>query len=195
MHVAEFGGFGQAAALPWRKPPVYLADVDTAAEALDYAAGGWHVSIARGAAGGCTDDPTTWGRAFLAAGYKKKADPGVPCSALGRDDIRQAWVRPAELYAAAYQAAGAGYSTAVYDALARANRAADAVYAMESAAAQSRGLPPVEPPRDPRTAAPEAAGARPRRSPYAKVASAVSLLGGFAALVAGVVAGGRRMGE
>jgi hypothetical protein len=188
---ASSGSFGADASplaqttVPWRKPPVYLADVDTQNEALDYAAGGFHVSVARGQAGGCTDDPTTWGKKFLAA-----KGVNVPCAGLGRPEIATAWISVAQRYLNAWKLALGGYSSAVYDALRQANVASDGVYAMESAAAKEKGLPPVAPPRDPRTGGAEAAGTSRRVSPWRKVFAATTVLGGVATLISALAMGG-----
>lgn len=200
MFTASFADvLGQApldqSLVPWLKPPVYLADVDTPAEALQYAAGGFHVAVARAKAGGCSEDPTTWGRVFLAAGYAKKSDPGTPCGALNVESIRSRWQAVAGQYRDAYGLAQAqGYNAAVRNALQQANVAADGVYGAESAEARGRGLPPVVPPRDPRIpAAPEAAGARPKGlSTGAKVAAGVAVVGGIAAVVGGLAVAARR---
>lgn len=156
------------ALVPWLKPPVYLIDVDTRDEALQYAAGGFHASVERGLAGGCTVDPTNWGRELLHRGYRSGGRDIVSCGGgLGRADLRQRWNDVAKMYFDAWNTAKIATPSQTVALLRQANTSADNAYGVENRAAREQGLPPVMPPRDPRTpAAPaEAAGAasKPRR--------------------------------
>ena len=84
--------------VPFRSRPVFLRLVNSQARAMDYAAGGFHVSVARGVIGGCADRAEG---SFL--------NFGATCTKpLGRDDIRNAWSLAASLYLQAFGHAKAG---------------------------------------------------------------------------------------
>jgi len=125
-------------AVPWRRLPVVLRLVDTLAEVLDYAAGGFHVAELRGAAGGASDPAVAWGHAVLTARH-----PVPLAHPLGRADLGALWQAAREKYLAVYQAAAAAkrFAPALVVLLREANAAADAAYGGEG----------VEPPRDPHT--------------------------------------------
>jgi hypothetical protein len=105
---------------------------------LDYAAGGYHVSVTRGACGG-TSDP--------AVGFADGGTRAGACSSpLNRDDLRAKWRAAVEAYLRAFHAAGDGHPIdCVKIMLATANGLADQAYAGEN----------VAPPRDPVTQTPE----------------------------------------
>ena len=125
--------------MPWLSTPTYLRRVNSDARAKNYAAGGFHVAVTRGLAGGCGDPPVD-----LTASDNIKR----PCQrALNSDEAKQAWADAAEAYYGAYFAVnveGKSYKVAV-PMLDAANKLADAAYAIESRLA---GVV-IEPPRDP----------------------------------------------
>lgn len=115
--------------VPYRSAPVYLRLVNTTKRALDYAAAGFHVSVARGLAGGCKDAANAFNGTTMAA----CAEP------LNREDLRSKWTASASAYLDAYRK-GAPIAS-----LRAANGVADVAYAAEG----------VDPPRDPETGTPE----------------------------------------
>lgn len=119
--------------VPFRRAPVYLRLTTTLPRALDYAAGGFHVSVDRGSAGGCFDDWSIHKSGTKAATCKQ---PRNNPAAAGL------WNAAASKYLAAYQAASAGADFAgVIGMLREANALADIAYADEG----------IAPPRDPVT--------------------------------------------
>jgi len=128
--------------VPFRRRARYLRLVRKKSHAADYAAGGFHVSVARGLAGGCRDSSAN----FASGGTK-----ATTClSPLDRADVRALWTAAAEAY---MQAVGSTDKPLeqIKQMLRVANALADRAYAAEG----------VEPPRDPVTGDPEPP--RPRR--------------------------------
>jgi hypothetical protein len=132
-------GFGQGATLdhdliPFRNSPIYLRLVGSLGRALDYAAGGFHVSVWRGLSGGCKDP---WQI------HQSGTSDGVGCRTPHNDNaIRDLWIEAAEKYKGAYEAAKVGKPLLLVKGyLALANLAADKAYRAEG----------IEPPRDPVT--------------------------------------------
>lgn len=122
--------------VPFRRSPVFLRLVSTMNRAADYAAGGFHVSVDRGQAGGCRDPFS-----IHASGTK-----GARClQPLNRADIRAAWSRAAGMYREAFFATtglvvgGPRSLSEVRGMLNAANIAADEAFGLEG----------IEPPRDP----------------------------------------------
>lgn len=114
--------------LPYRRAPRYLRLVNTIDKALDYAAGGFHVSLTRAAGGGCGDAATA------ISPTSKGASCVLP---LNRGDLRDLWAKVASGYATAYSAQGGlGDMKALLE---QANALADQAYGAEN----------IEPPRDP----------------------------------------------
>lgn len=163
--------------------PVYLRLVKTLAKAAAYAAGGFHVSVDRGQAGGCFDP---W----------KVHDSGmraVPClRARDREDVRLLWTEAATRYQQAYAMVGpaaAALSASglddVKEALRQANIAAGAAFRAEG----------IEPPRDPgapRSEPGEAPLAGTRRIHPLLIAGGVGLAGALLAIPLIAVARKRR---
>lgn len=122
------------ALIPFRKRAVYLRLVNTRDKAKDYAAGGFHVSVDRGLAGGCRDSS----RDFSSGGTRV----GVCTLPMNRQDVAQAWANAATAYGVAWDAA---HTTMPLDGvkalLLQANALADAAYRLEGVA------PPVDPVR------------------------------------------------
>lgn len=124
------------ALVPYTPRASYLRLVDTKAEAVNYAANGFHVCVTRGLAGGCRDGAVNI----------KGTGPSSCSQPLGRADLKSAWSQAAEAYLGAYQAVvGGANPSSIVPMLAQANAVADAAYAKEG----------VEPPRDPKTGASE----------------------------------------
>lgn len=150
---------GGQTALPFRDPPVFLRLVQNMKMALDYAAGGFHVSAARSEGGGCADESVSFGRALL--GGRKPRSCSRP---LRRSDIEALWDQAAASYTDAFKAAAAGSQPlqAIKIALNNANLLADLAFKAEG----------VEPPRDP---GPSASGTvnppEPPAAVYARVFS------------------------
>jgi len=87
------------ALVPFLGPTRYLRNVETLAQALAYAAGGFHVSVTRGLSGGCSDPSS----GFMAAHGLFDGEGLTPCVApLGRSDIRALWAQCAQGYLDAY---------------------------------------------------------------------------------------------
>lgn len=87
------------ALVPFLGPTRYLRNVETLAQALAYAAGGFHVSVTRGLSGGCSDPSD----GFMAAHGLFDGENLAPCVApLGRSDIRALWAQAAQGYLDAY---------------------------------------------------------------------------------------------
>ena len=140
--------------IPFRARPVYLRLVRTRTQARDYAAGGFHVSVTRGTAGGCQDPAENFDTDVAAAlGCNKPINSA---------EIRVLWATAGEAYKAAFfRGANGNVSVdAIKDDLRAANRLADAAYAAEG----------VTPPRDPQTQESEPAldpkGQPDKRSPW-----------------------------
>lgn len=127
---------------PFRGRTRYLRLVTTMKLALDYAAGGFHVSVSRGLQGGCGDPAPTYSDWVIRA-----VQGPVTCSQpLNLPAARAAWAESARRYLAAYEAGRGGASLeTVKDFLRHAN--ATNAYAVE-------GLGPGDIPSDPK--APEA---------------------------------------
>jgi hypothetical protein len=116
--------------LHFRGRTIYLRLVSTIKRAMDYAAGGFHSSVARGLVGGSHD---------LASVTNGTVAGQVPVG-LGRDDCKAAWEAAARRYLDAYKQGDAGKTLGeVKGVLAEANLLADAAYKLEG----------VDPPRDP----------------------------------------------
>jgi hypothetical protein len=113
--------------VPFRRAPRYLRLTTTVDRALDYAAGGFHVSVTRAEGGGCSD----------AAGSISATRASSCMSPLNREDSRGAWVNAAMAYSYAFMSGGTVDEIKLL--LDKANQAADAAYTLEN----------VEPPRDP----------------------------------------------
>jgi hypothetical protein len=144
--------------VPFRSRARYLRLVATLPHALDYAAGGFHVSVTRGLCGGAADPAV----GFAAGGTKA----GACAAPLNRDDLRQLWSNAAQAYHDAYSAIIDGHPLdRVKVLLHEANLLADKAYAGEN----------VEPPRDPKTGAPETPS--PRRANWLAVAGLVGVSG------------------
>lgn len=126
--------------VPFRSRARYLRLVNKISHALDYAAGGFHVSVTRGLCGGAADPALDFAKGGTVAGG---------CTMpLDRDDLRLAWAKAANAYLAAFIKASSG-SAALEDIKATlrvANGLADQAYALEG----------VDPPRDPVTQETEA---------------------------------------
>lgn len=87
------------ALVPFLGPTRYLRNVETLAQALAYAAGGFHVSVTRGLSGGCRDPSD----GFMEARGLFTGEMLTPCAVpLGRDDIRALWAQAAQGYLDAY---------------------------------------------------------------------------------------------
>lgn len=148
--------------VPFRGEPRYLRLVTTLAHALDYGAGGFHVSVTRGLCGG-SGDPS---HDFTQGGTK----PGACTMPLNDANIAAAWDTSARRYQEAYLSAQSGASVAEVKArLAYANEAANIAYGMEG----------VEPPRDPVTALPDPVGVHPQMRTWKVAAASAGLLGGL----------------
>jgi len=166
----SFAGLGQEGAasidplnhqlVPFRSRARYLRLVKTLSHALDYAAGGFHVSVTRGLCGGAADPAHD----FAAGGTKAGA-----CQApLGRDDLRVKWREAAAAYRLAFNAAQQGQLVEqVKQLLTTANALANQAYAGEN----------VEPPRDPVTGTPEAPSPKKGVSGTVIAAALVGLMG------------------
>lgn len=134
------GGFGTGTLnhglVPFRSMPVFLRQVDTMAEVLDYAAGGFHVAVARGLAGGAADSSVSFGKALL--GGRAAISPQKP---LNRADLVPLWTAAAVAYRTVFDEAnaGPGFFVPLVDKLREANSLADRAYAAEG----------IAPPRDP----------------------------------------------
>lgn len=114
--------------IPYKGSPYYLRLVNTEARARQYAAAGFHVSVARGLAGGCGD---------LAANIQG-GKPGASCALpLHRDALMAQWAGVADAYRNAYNRLGT--VDQIKFELVGANKLADAAYAAEG----------IDPPRDP----------------------------------------------
>ena len=114
--------------IPYKGSPYYLRLVNTEARARQYAAAGFHVSVARGLAGGCGD---------LAANIQG-GKPGASCALpLHRDALMAQWAGVADAYRNAYNRLGT--VDQIKFELVEANKLADAAYAAEG----------IDPPRDP----------------------------------------------
>ncbi len=145
MLALDLRGLGQDAApplvdplkhslVPFRRRARYLRLVGTKSQALNYAAGGFHVSVTRGLAGGCADPSAN----FADGGTKT----GACVAPLGRGDLRSKWSNAAQAYLQAFNSAQQGALVEQVKQLLRtANGLASQAYAAE-------GVPP---PRDPVT--------------------------------------------
>lgn len=142
------GRFGTAdglfhAAVPFRARPVFLRLAKSRSQLMDYAAGGFHVSVTRGTAGGCKDPSS----GFSQSGTIK----GTCDTPINSPEIRAMWASAAALYKIAFENGVAGEKDdpardISKDQLRSANAAADAAYRAEG----------VTPPRDPQTGTSEA---------------------------------------
>ncbi len=143
------GGFGDDAEIQQQYPvlnhalvpflghTIYLRNVSTLAQALAYAAGGFHVSVARGLAGGCGD---------RADGFMEKMglfdgkNLGTCARPLANPEIRRLWAQAAQLYLDAFNIGQTTKSLAkTKEAIVRAQSMGVSPYSMEG----------VTPPRDP----------------------------------------------
>lgn len=113
--------------LPFRARARYLRLVSNLTQAKDYAAGGFHTSVDRMSAGGCSD---AWSN--HASGTK----PYTCTRALNRDDLKTLWEGAALAYLNAYSAPDL---TTAKTNLEAANMAANMAFKSEG----------IEPPRDP----------------------------------------------
>ena len=123
--------------VPFHGRPRYLRLVSTYTHARDYAAGGFHVSVDRGLAGGCKDPWEIHDSGTHAAACKDPRD---------REDIRQLWTSAAGVYLSAYDATQIATRLPLEQIkamLRQANELASAAYMAEG----------IEPPRDPQTLA------------------------------------------
>lgn len=141
--------------VPFRSSPVYLRLATTRSRALDYAAGGFHVSVVRGRAGGCRDSAVN----IRATG------PDACDQPLGRSDLKQLWTSAAKAYLDAFKALQTGLVSV--EILRVANAEADRAYAAEG----------VEPPRDPKTQTSEPPLAQKRGIPPLAMMGGLALLG------------------
>ncbi len=122
---------------PFLGPTRYIRNVETLAQALAYAAGGFHVSVTRGLSGGCKDPSD----GFMYARGLIDGMNTTPCAvALNNPRIRDAWANVAQKYLDAYNL---GVTTKSLSKTKAAIQAAQSMmispYAMEG----------VTPPRDP----------------------------------------------
>jgi hypothetical protein len=163
------------ALVPFRARPVFLRLVKKRSQALDYAAGGFHVSVTRGLAGGCRDS---------SAGFASSGTKAGSCSQpINSDEIRALWVRAAEAYKLVFDmGSDATVNVAVFkENLAAANALADVAYGAEG----------VEPPRDPQTGTSEPAtdpvGSKPSLSPLFVVGLGVAAVGSAVAVRRSVI--------
>jgi len=134
------------ALVPFRRRAVFLRLVTSRARAADYAAGGFHVSVARGLAGGCSDPAHD----FLDGGTRD----GTCLVPLNREDVKAAWATAAALYLEAFSMSATAEVKATVAKLHAANLAADAAYRLEG----------VTPPADPVVLAPSTAPGVPKPS-------------------------------
>ncbi|UCC72064.1 MAG: hypothetical protein JSV86_17100 [Gemmatimonadota bacterium] len=143
---------------PFRGTPRYLRLVSTNRHVLDYAAGGFHVSVARGLAGGCADPSA----GFAAGGTRA----GVCAEPLDRADLRTLWAKAAQAYLEIYNLALDGHPVDRNKALLlAANDLADRAYAAEG----------IDPPRDPMTGTSEPP--RDKKGPRPRWGIALGILG------------------
>lgn len=129
------------ALVPFRSAATYLRLVTTPSQALDYAAGGFHVSVDRGLAGGCTDPWT----------IHKGGTTAVACATPRNSaSARAMWTSAAQKYLAVYTLAqqGGGLDV-VKQGLNDANLLANNAYGQEG----------ITPPVDPETQQPDHVGA------------------------------------
>jgi len=149
------------AAVPFRARPRYLRLVRTRGNARDYAAGGFHVSVTRGTAGGCRDASDN----FASSGTAK----GECNSPINSASIRALWAEAAAGYKAVFElgADGSVNVTVLKEKLRAANALADAAYAAEG----------VEPPRDPETGESDPVGAIDKGSPWAMLGAVAGFAG------------------
>lgn len=179
LNAAVLGQFGDLsflnhALVPFRRAPVYLRLVSTKSRALDYAAGGFHVSVTRGAGGGCYDPATS-----IPTGTAGKC-----ASPIGRQELGNEWATVAEKYKRAFESVSSlGLTPGTRTMLMEANASADRVYGMEN----------VPPPRDPVTGTSEAPMAKPTMPTKHKALIATGLLGLLGVFVGGVAAVQGRM--
>jgi hypothetical protein len=136
--------------------------VNSPKRALDYAAGGFHVSVDRQNGGGCADSWEIHNGGTVAAACKQPQN---------RADLATLWGNAAGKYKAAFEATKAGAALpTVVNMLRDANSAADAAFAGEG----------IAPPRDPATS--ESQGASNARSGFWNLGTGLGL-----AAVVGVV--------
>lgn len=140
LRAATAGSFGVGvmdhALVPFLGMPTFLRLVDTIAEVKDYAAGGFHVSVARGLVGGAGDNSVSFGKALISG--KRAIAPQRP---LNRADLATKWKAAAGAYKAVFDTANAGptFFLPLVDQLREANGLADQAYAAEG----------IAPPKDP----------------------------------------------
>ena len=129
----EFVGILDHAFVPFRSKPVVLRLTKSMTQALDYAAGGFHVSVDRGISGGCGDH---WS-------IHKSGTVAAECSKpLFRPDILKAWASAAAKYREAFESGMAAKLQPVENVkaiLREANQLADAAFKLEG----------IAPPKDP----------------------------------------------
>lgn len=129
----EFAGVLDHGFLPFRAKPVVLRLTKSMTQALDYAAGGFHVSVDRGIAGGCGDHWSIHKSGTVAAACSKP---------LNRPDIQKAWAAAAGKYREAFDSGMAAKLQPVDNVkaiLKEANLLADAAFKLEG----------IAPPKDP----------------------------------------------